>query len=202
MAPTFDTRREATYRGSVDLDELRPRLVQHRPRILTAPRQAAVAAVLRPGPDGAEVLLIKRAEHPDDPWSGHMAFPGGRKDPGDPDLLATARRETEEELGLGLAPSSLLGQLDDLPTHRPGLMVRPYVFAVEDEPNLRPNHEVAEALWTPLGPLRRGERDRVFRYERDGHAVSFPAFDVEGRVVWGLTYRMLRSLFELVPDAR
>jgi len=186
----------------VDLDELRSRLGQHRPRVLASPRQAAVAAVLRPSDGGAEVLLIKRAEHPNDAWSGHMALPGGRRDPDDRDLLATALRETREELGLALGPSELLGQLDDVPTHRAGLTVRPYVFAVEGEPPLQPNHEVAEALWTPLGPLRRGERDRVYRYEGEGGTLSFPAFDVDGRVVWGLTYRMLRSLFALVPPAR
>ncbi len=199
---TFDTANDPTYPVTVDLDELRPRLVLHQPRTLTSPRQAAVAAILRPGEQGAEVLLIKRAEHPRDPWSGHMAFPGGRRDPGDRELLATAMRETREELGLLLPPSALLGQLDDVPTHRMGLVVRPYVFAIEGEPSLRPNHEVAETLWAPLEPLRRGERDRTFRYERGERALMLPAFDVEGRVVWGLTYRMLQSLFELLAPTR
>ncbi|MCA9639821.1 MAG: NUDIX domain-containing protein, partial [Myxococcales bacterium] len=66
-------------------------------------RFAAVAAVLRPTDADTEVLLIRRAEHEGDPWSGHMAFPGGRHDPTDPDLLTTARRETLEEVGLDLS---------------------------------------------------------------------------------------------------
>ena len=64
--------------------------------------RAAVAIVVREGTDGPQVLLIRRAEHPGDAWSGHMAFPGGREDPGDESLLATAIRETFEELALDL----------------------------------------------------------------------------------------------------
>ena len=80
------------------------------------PKRAAVAAVLRPGSNGPEVLLIRRAEHPNDPWSGHMAFPGGREDPCDADLFGTAVRETLEEVALDLTTNAaLLGTLDDLP---------------------------------------------------------------------------------------
>src|SRR6478752_6570976 len=70
---------------------------------------AAVAAVLVPSPDA--VLLIRRAERAGDPWSGHMALPGGRREPEDADLVETARRETFEEVGLQLARSDLLGGL-------------------------------------------------------------------------------------------
>ena len=93
---------------------------------------AAVAAVLRDTSSGVEVLLIRRAEHPGDPWSGHMALPGGRQDPDDPDLLHTAMRETSEELGLVLDPSQVIGPLDDLEAvargRRVGMVVRPFVF--------------------------------------------------------------------------
>src|SRR5262245_34151321 len=65
--------------------------------------RAAVAAILLPRDDTFEILLIRRAERPTDLWSGHMAFPGGRRSPEDRDLLATAVRETEEEVGLDLA---------------------------------------------------------------------------------------------------
>src|SRR5437899_12160912 len=77
-------------------------------------RRAAVALVLRDGPSGVELLFIRRAEHPEDPWSGQMAFPGGRAEPGDPDLRATAVRETEEEIGVDLAlEAEYLGVLDE-----------------------------------------------------------------------------------------
>lgn len=180
----------------VDLDLLRLRLDSHEPAVVEAPKKAAVAAVVTPQLD---ILFIRRAEHPDDPWSGHMAFPGGRLDPGDPTLLDTAKRETREELGLELSDAQLLGRLDDLATHRTGLMVRPFVFAIDrPPPKLRENYEVAETLWAPLIPLMQGERDAEYPYVHDGRQLRFPAYDVDGRIVWGLTYRMLQSLFGLL----
>lgn len=170
-------------------------------------KYAAVAAVLRAGPTGAEVLLIRRAEQERDPWSGHMAFPGGRFDPEDDHLLATARRETLEEVGLDLARSAeLLGALEPLPAvargRRVGLTIAPFVFELRSSAELRPNHEVVEALWAPLSALARGEGRAKVDYVLDGQRLELPAWDVEGRVVWGLTYRMLDSLLELVRASR
>jgi 8-oxo-dGTP pyrophosphatase MutT (NUDIX family) len=167
-------------------------------------RFAAVAAVLRERNDEAEVLLIRRAEHEHDPWSGHMAFPGGRSDPSDDDLLHTAIRETAEEVGLVLSRDhDLVGRLDDLPAvargKRVGLVIAPFVFAVEGDAALSLNdREVREALWTPLTPLARGERDTAFPYHFEGSELSLPAYDVDGRIVWGLTHRMLSVLFEVL----
>ena len=83
-----------------EIEKARRALAAHRPVARAAPARAAVAMVLRPAAGGAsEVLLIERAEKPGDPWSGHMAFPGGRLDPSDPDPRFTAERETFEEVG-------------------------------------------------------------------------------------------------------
>jgi 8-oxo-dGTP pyrophosphatase MutT (NUDIX family) len=166
-------------------------------------RMAAVAAVLRDGRQGAEVLLIQRATHGGDPWSGHMAFPGGRRDASDPDLLFTARRETREELGLDLERDArLIGRLEILPAlaraHRVELMIAPYVFELARDVPLTPNHEVKEALWAPLAPMARGEWSTVHPYEWEGERWELPAYDVHGRIVWGLTYRMLAALFERI----
>ncbi len=166
-------------------------------------RRAAVATVLR-GAGEPEVLLIRRAEHPEDPWSGHMAFPGGRHDPEDRDLFHTALRETLEEVGLDLsAGARLLGRLDDVPAiargRRTGMAISPFVFELGDpEAGLCANHEVQEVLWVPLGPLMRGEADTTIAYPRDGATFHLPAFDVEGRIVWGLTYQMLQHLFSIL----
>lgn len=158
--------------------------------------RAAVAAILRPG-DGPEILFIKRADHAGDPWSGHMAFPGGRRDPGDASLVHTARRETLEEIGLDLeGHGEMLGLLDDVPTHTTGLVVRPFVWAVAEVPGLRPNHEVAAVEWVPLETLMSGARDTTYPLTWKGQLHRFPAFEVESGVVWGLTYRMLQLLFE------
>ena len=105
-------------------------------------QRAAVAMVLRPTPgDWPELLMIKRSVHESDPWSGHMAFPGGREEPSDPTLLATAIRETREELGLGLVTARRLGSLD--PVYSPSvapLRVDAWVFSLATVPPLVPNH--------------------------------------------------------------
>ena len=117
---------------------------------------ASVAVVLAPEPDS--ILLIQRADRDSDVWSGHLAFPGGRRGPNDPDLLTTARRETLEEVGFDLGGAQLIGQLDDLATRGPvlpPLVVRPFVFTAPAAGSLTPNREVAAAWWVPLETFSR-----------------------------------------------
>ena len=189
----------------MEVDRVRERLRAHRPQRLAddARRQAAVATVIREGVTGAEVLLIQRAEHPNDPWSGHMAFPGGRREPADADLRATAVRETREELALDLAGAEYLGHVDDVKAVAHGrvldLVIRPHVFYWSGaEPALQPNYEVAAVLWAPLAPMLAGEVDTSRPWREGTVTYRLPGYDVEGRIVWGLTYRMLRTLFEIV----
>jgi len=166
---------------------------------------AAVAAVLRQGTDGAEVLLIERAKREGDPWSGHMALPGGRRDPGDASLLETAVRETLEEVGLDLrTQAELAGRLDDVEIvprgERARGWIRPFVFELRArsiELKMSPT-EVEAVVWAPLGALRAGDRDTTIDWRRDGVAMTFPGWNVDGRTVWGLTYRMMQSLFEML----
>ena len=166
----------------------------------TAPpaRRAAVAAVLRPGQAGAEVLLMRRIEHAADPWSGQVSFPGGNRDPGDSDLLATALRETHEEAGLQLQRSMLLCRLDPLAAVGRRLSfemdITPFVFAIEPGLPVAPGPEAQELFWLPLEPALRGDLDAEHRWQ-DGHVVRrLPAWEYEQRVVWGLTYGMLQAL--------
>lgn len=160
--------------------------------------------LLRENESGPEVFFIRRAEHPRDPWSGHMAFPGGRQHAEDPSLLDTAIRETLEEVGLDLrAEADHIGQLDDLQAIARGkpqeTVIRPFVFEVHrDVPVRADEREVAEALWTPLSPLYSGQVNTTRPYQWHGTQIDFPAYDVDGRVVWGLTYQMLRSFFRIL----
>lgn len=170
-------------------------------------RRAAVAAVLRRRGPASEVLLIRRSEHEGDPWSGHMAFPGGRHELDDRSLLHTAVRETQEELGLDLeADARLLGRIDDVEAiargRRVGMAIAPFFFELTgaEEPNLTLNREVAEVVWAPLAPLFGGSADTVRPYQREGVSWDLPAYDVEGRIVWGLTYQMLQSFFGLLRN--
>jgi 8-oxo-dGTP pyrophosphatase MutT (NUDIX family) len=168
--------------------------------------QAAVALVLRFAPE-MEILLIRRSEHDGDPWSGHMAFPGGRRDAGDRDALETAIRETAEEVGLDLRrDADHLGELDTLPAMARGrrldLVIVPHVFVARRSPELVLSDEVEEALWAPVAPLVEGKADTVRPYRYEGYDLELPAYQVREHVVWGLTYRMLGMLFErLAPKS-
>ena len=166
----------------------------------TTDRRAAVAAILRGDGDRTEVLLIRRADRPGDPWSGQMAFPGGHVEAGER-MVDAARRETMEEVGLDLdRHGRLIGRLDHTRAVARGraldLVIAPYVFELASEPPaFSPNHEVAEVLWAPLLPMISGAAHTELEYEIGGSPQRFPGYDVEGRVVWGLTYRMLGTLF-------
>ena len=143
------------------------------------------------------ILLIQRAEHPNDPWSGHMGLPGGRWEPEDQTLLQTARRETKEEVGLDLArDGELVGLLPTIPAVARGqatdLTISPFVFLYDGISTLTTNDEVQAALWVPLETLDR--KALTVAVHRDGHIVSLPGWNVEGRTVWGLTHGILRHL--------
>jgi 8-oxo-dGTP pyrophosphatase MutT (NUDIX family) len=174
---------------------LNPRQVQATPD----QREAAVAVVLTPNDAGApDLLLIKRAEHPGDPWSGQIALPGGRRDPTDPDLLATALRETHEETGVSLPPESRLGQLDDLSPvsrHIPQLVVRPYVFYLPTRPEVIPSDEVALHLWVGCDVLlaHRSEESLVIR----GESWRVAGYRVGPHFIWGMTERILSPFLQL-----
>jgi 8-oxo-dGTP pyrophosphatase MutT (NUDIX family) len=172
------------------------------PPVPDAPRRAAVAAILRPHGPEAEILLIRRAERAGDPWSGHMALPGGHQDPGDVDLKATALRETLEEVGVDLREHDYLGQLAEVPAtirgRKIGISIAPHVFALRTSVSLQPNYEVAEAVWADLGPMARGELDDVKEWHYEGELRRAPSFRVDGRVVWGLTHHILGNLFEVL----
>jgi 8-oxo-dGTP pyrophosphatase MutT (NUDIX family) len=164
-------------------------------------RKAAVAAVLRAGAAGVELLFIHRAEHHLDPWSGHMAFPGGRVEAEDPDPLAAALRETREELALDLERDAiLLGALPEVHTHLrhgPGaLVVVPFVFEVRGEPALVPNREVQEAVWVPLPFLLDRANRGDFLWHGRGFPLLLPCYRYEGRLIWGLTLAMLDPLLD------
>ncbi len=175
-------------------------------------KRAAVAIVLRTRPDGeVEVLLIQRAERAGDPWSGHAAFPGGRVDAADASIDATAIRETREELGLDHAAAGVrfLGRLPDFTPLRRlslGMSVTPVVFEVAGDPPFSPDPaEVAFARWVPLSALRgRAHAGRFVYWWRPWRWLPFPIpFILEcwryGELtIWGLTRRMLTSLFDAI----
>jgi 8-oxo-dGTP pyrophosphatase MutT (NUDIX family) len=153
-----------------------------------------------------DLLFIRRAEHPLDPWSGHMAFPGGRIDPGDITPLAAAIRETREEIGLDLERSARrLGQLAGVPVMARGerlqMSIAPFVFELLEEVSLTPNEEVGEILWVPLGILADPRLRTAFVYRRTGVPLSLPCVLYRGNKIWGLTLGMADDLLATVGSA-
>ena len=181
---------------------LKSRLSSRTPARIDEPGaiETAVAAILAPGEEGLEALFIRRAERAGDPWSGHIGLPGGRRETEDADRLDTALRETEEEVGVSLPRESLLGPLDDLHPRTPSLppvVISPFVFGLERRPATRLSDEVAGVLWVPLSRLTLCEATAEVPIK--GRLTPVPCFRVPDAVIWGLTYRIMRSLLPLLP---
>jgi len=188
------------------IDDIRRVVGTHEPRLLDRTEDlkvAAVAAVVRQTGDGVEVLFIHRAEDPKDPWSGHMAFPGGRVEDRDADSLEAAMRETREEVDLDLEKAgTLLGRLSDVAAVGRGrplaLVVEPFVFSIEDRPTLDPNYEVADVVWVPLDFLLDRSNRSTIPWRHGAVSVNLPCYRYQEHVIWGLTFGMVDELLTLI----
>lgn len=190
----------------MDLASIRRRLagfegVTHNAQART--RQAAVAVVLREFAGGTEILFIKRADKPGDPWSGQMAFPGGHRDSTDSGLKEAAMRETLEEVGLDLIGADHLAALDHHWAAPRGLrldmLIAPHVFEITGDPDFALNYEVAEVVWAPLAPMLNNELHDTQTISITGSLTLFNGYRLtEGHFVWGLTYRMLKDFFRVL----
>ena len=166
-------------------------------------RRAAVALIIRAGENGApELLFIKRAEYPADPWSGQVAFPGGREEAADPTLADTAIRETREETGIDLvSDGTVIGTLDDLRPNTvrlPAVIVRPYVVLLNKFEPLLLSDEVALAFWIPLEAFKDAPAWRDTDVLARGVQLNRRAFHHHGHVIWGMTERILAQLLALL----
>ena len=169
-------------------------------------RRAAILLALRARADGEpELLMIKRAEAEGDPWSGHIACPGGRMEPDDRDLAVTAVRETLEETGVDVARDGrLLGHLDDLYPRTPTLppiIIRPFVALVRADVAIVPSHEVAAAFWVPVSALAERDAWTTGTVSVRGIERRVQVFQHGEYTVWGLTERALRQLLTFMCEA-
>lgn len=181
------------------------RLRAHRPEDAISDaleRRAAVAMVLRLDERGLHVLLLTRTEREGDRWSGQIALPGGREEDGDENLLATAMREAREEVGVDLERNAdLLGRLRPIQARARGkllpMAIVPFVFLRTESTPLEVGEEATEAFWFPLEDAVSGELASTCRRGRGDAAREFPCWRYEERVIWGLTFEMLRELLRV-----
>lgn len=195
------------------LDDPRIRALHHalereRPRLIGQDEEvarAAVALLARPSESDVELLFIERPHSERDPWSGHIAFPGGRKQANESDV-DTAMRETKEEVGVDLLATGVqIGRLDDVRPSRggPQIAVAAFVFAIPATTRPVPDPaEVATVLWVPMthltDPASAAEHLHPFP---DGRRMSFPAVSYGGYVIWGLTYRIMTQFLQIARAA-
>ena len=170
-------------------------------------RRSAVALILQVRNGELNILMIKRAEREGDPWSGQMAFPGGRMERSDAHGFAVAVRETREEIGLSLGDEDRCnGRLTDLNTrpHRGlyGMTVTPSVVRLDREVSFDPNYEVAEVVWIPLEFLLNTDNREDMTWEYRGLSVKMPCYFYGRRRIWGLSLMMLDELMDLVDGER
>ena len=187
---------------------LRRSLAEHPPAIVRPEphmRLAAILLALRARTDGApELLMIKRAEAEGDPWSGHIACPGGRMEESDRDLAVTAVRETWEETGVDVARDGrLLGHLDDISPRTavlPPIVIRPYVALVRAGVEIVPSREVAAAFWVPVSALREQTAWGIGQVFVGGTLRQVSVFQHGEHTVWGLTERVLRQFLDYIGE--
>lgn len=189
------------------LQDARLRLRDYKPIEIPFERgmiAAAVAVILHDGDDGGglEALFIHRAVRVGDTWSGQIAFPGGRREPADPDLLTTAIRETREEIGVDLSGAERLGTLDDLHPRTPVLppvVVRPFVFALTTQPTIVISPEVQAAFWVPFRALLAPGVLGTITVDHPGIPQRvLPAYNLGNHTIWGMSERILTPLISLV----
>jgi 8-oxo-dGTP pyrophosphatase MutT (NUDIX family) len=163
--------------------------------------RASVAMILNQTADDVEILFIQRANHKNDPWSGHIAFPGGKLEEGEL-VCDAARRETFEEIGIDLGDARYLGQLRDIFGANLPVRVSCCLFGI-DRPVPVPtlNDEVSDLFWMRLSDLLDRERHLRTVVSFDDRTLEVPAIRLSGEhrpVLWGITYRLLMDFLELL----
>ena len=164
----------------------------------------AAVAIVRVRRLRESILLIRRSERKEDSWSGHWSFPGGRRDPDDPDLLHTALRELEEECGIRLERGHMESALPPVLARRrtgPFVLVAPFVFEVDGElPTVVDTEEAVEAVWIPLSVWCDPTMHSLRAVPGLPDNWLFPAIDLNGVPVWGFTYRLAMDWLGLLAD--
>ncbi|MCW3997612.1 MAG: CoA pyrophosphatase [Candidatus Bathyarchaeota archaeon] len=155
---------------------------------------AAVGLLLKPGQEDYEILFVKRVERSSDPWSGQIAFPGGKHDPEDKTLKDTVIREIFEETGINLQENSFLGVLKAT-NSKPSRNIRilPFIAILKEGATIKLNENELDCyFWIPYKKIVNSKGVAEFSNRK------VPAYILEEEIVWGVTYRILESLEKLL----
>ena len=177
-------------------------LLQHpRPALRDIPghRRAAVALLLANTDSGYQILFIERATHPCDPWSGNIAFPGGKVESDDAGPREAAERETMEELAIDLSQATYLGRLSDFDGAHLPVLLSCFVYGVSQSLRFEANDEVKDAFWVQVADLVDPERHGMHQFTFSGDGFESPCIRLpyeDKPVLWGLTYRLLMNFLE------
>ena len=170
---------------------------------------ACVAVILRgDNIQNLEVAYIRRATHEGDSWSGQVAFPGGKAEPNDANNLATATRETLEEIGFELNTSECIGNLDDIQARKSGKLldffIRPFVFYVDRPVSLTlAADEVADFFWIHIQDLIHPDNEIQFEVACENFNAQMPAIrTLTEPPLWGLTYLMTQNLLSVLSGPK
>ena len=165
-------------------------------------QRAAVCIIIDDRPKlGCSLLMIQRAIHESDPWSGQMAFPGGKNDFDDTHITHTALREIEEELAIPEKHLIRFGRLSDVLArpyniNQKPMVISPLLFQSIKKLKYKPNHEVAEVIWVPLSFFQDNKNRQTMVWEKNGVDIQMPSYEYEGKKIWGLSLLMIDELVQ------
>ncbi|SEI47854.1 NUDIX domain-containing protein [Allopseudospirillum japonicum] len=178
------------------LTQLRQHLAQHQAQSSYFKLPQAGVCLLITQSDQPEIIFTQRAAHLSS-HSGQVAFPGGKRDPQDADILATALRETHEEIGLAPEKIQVLGRLSDVISLH-GLKVTPFVGLIAADLDLHPcEAEIASVFQVPLAYFAQDPRQRTDLIYVGEQAYYVPSYLYQGYEIWGLSAMMLVELLAL-----
>lgn len=160
--------------------------------------EAGVMLLLYPEASMTHIVFIKRNEYTG-PHSAQISFPGGMKEDVDPDLVATALRETEEEVGVPAGEIEILGRLTPLLIPVSNICVHPFVGWLDHTPEFRPDRTEVHYLICPaIGHLLDQRNHRKGPFNRKGEQIITPYIDIDGEMLWGATAMMFSEFMALL----
>ncbi|MDI6753665.1 MAG: CoA pyrophosphatase [Thermodesulfobacteriota bacterium] len=163
-------------------------------------KRAAVLVPLFKKGGEYHILFTKRTDTVEH-HKGQISFPGGRQDQKDQDLLNTALREAQEEMGIKKEDVHLLGELDDFLTATTDFCISPFVAFIPYPYPFKINpHEIEEVIEAPLLAFLDDDKFRQEVIVRNGEPFPVYFYQYQGHTIWGATARILKQLLDLLPE--